>query len=137
MGVAGLAETETAVFLRDLDAECAQLPEALQNCLWNLAVAIDLVAVDLLPHEALEPLEERSRLRCLGRILSREGVDQVEPESPFEQLAHEARRLPFLLPRCFGDFASLLLGCERRFGRTDVRRSEDVGHGDGSDSGLG
>ena len=43
-------------------------------------------------------------------------MHQVEPERSLEQLAHEAGRLPFLLPRGLGDLAGLLLGGERRYG---------------------
>ena len=57
-----------------------------------------------------------------------EGMDQVEPERALEQLPHEARRLPLLLPRGFGDLARLLLDGERGAGRL-AGWDEDVSHG--------
>ena len=77
--------------------------------------------------EALEPLHEGPGALDVRGIHGGEGMHQVEPEGALEQLAHEARRLPFLLPRRLGDLAGLLLGGERL--RAAGPGGEDVSHG--------
>ena len=113
VGVAVLAQTQAAVLGGDLDPERTDLAEAADHVLRDLALAIDPVAVHPLAHEALEPGHERPRpLEVLG-IRRGEGMDEVEAERTLEQLADEARRLPFLLARRLRDLAGLLLGGER------------------------
>ncbi len=128
VGVAVLAQAEAAVLGRDLDAERADVAQALHDLSGDLPVPIDLVAVHPLPHEPLEPLHERPGPLQVGRIRLGEGVHQVEPELALEQLAHEAGRLPLLLPRRLGDFPGFLLGREWSVRRRD-RGSEKVSHG--------
>ena len=126
-GVAVLAEAETAVLGGDLDAERADIAERADDVAGDLPLAVDHVAVHPLLHEPLEPLHERSGALQVGRIRGRERMDQVEAERALEHLAHEARRLPFLLARGFGDLAGLLLGGE---GAGLLGRGyEDVSHG--------
>ena len=128
MGVAVLAESQAAVLGRDLDPKGADLTQAFNDLLGNLSVPIDLVAIHPLLHETLEPRHERTGALKVGGIGLREGMHQVEPERSLEQLPHEARRLPFLLPRGLGNLSGFLLGGERWLGaRSRVRKY--VSHG--------
>src|SRR4029077_20828593 len=56
--VTRLAQAQAAILLRNLDPERAQIPEPLEHGGRDLSLAIDLIAVDLLPQEAIEPLDE-------------------------------------------------------------------------------
>ncbi len=56
-------------------------------------------------------------------------MDEVEAERTLEELPHEARRLPFLLPCGLGDLASLLLGRERSARISNRWLGEYVSHG--------
>jgi hypothetical protein len=104
-----LVKPEAAVLGGDLHPEGAELAQAVDHVLGILAGAVDLDRVHLLAQELREGVVERAELRPLGAG-HRERVDQIEAEIPQEQLAHEARVLPRLLTRRFGDLARLLLG---------------------------
>ncbi len=129
MGVAVLAQPESAVLGGDLDAERADLPESAHDLLGNLAFAIDLVAVHPLEHEPLEPSHEGPGALEIVGVRSGEGVHEVESERALEELAHEAGRLPFLFPGGLCDFSGLLLRCERGARIPDRWLSEHVSHG--------
>ena len=128
VGVAVLAQPQAAVLGRDLDAEGADVAQLLHELGRNLPVAVDLVAIHPLLHEALELVHERLGAREIRRIGLGEGMHQVEPERALEQLAHEAGRFPLLLARRLGDFAGLLLGGQRSM-RRPLGTAENVSHG--------
>src|SRR2546426_11925829 len=54
-----LREAQAAILARDLDSERAQVAQALDHGVGDLALAIDAVRVDLLAEQPLEFLEER------------------------------------------------------------------------------
>ena len=90
VGVAVLAQAEAAVLGRDLDAEGADLSQTLHDLGRDLPLAIDLVAVHPLLHEALELLHERPGPGEIRRVGLGKGMHQIEPERTLEQLSHEA-----------------------------------------------
>ncbi len=53
LGVHELDKPEPAILSRNLDSEGAQLTEPLYDIRWNLRFAVNPVAIDLFPHEAL------------------------------------------------------------------------------------
>jgi hypothetical protein len=105
MGVARLAQSQSTVFGRDLDGEGADVTQSLNDLFGDLPFAVDLVAVHLVPHESLEPLQERAGTLDLDGVQLGVWVDQVDPEIPIEHLADEAGSLPLLLACGFRDFA--------------------------------
>jgi len=118
-----LRQAEPAVLPGDLDAERAQLPQALNHRLGDFAFAIDAVRVDVVPQEALELVEEGLGAADLLRSLLGIGVHEVEPQPAQEQIADEARRGPLLLACGLGDFAGLV-GADLA-----LRRRDGSGHG--------
>src|SRR5262249_24438172 len=102
-----LREPETAVFLGDLHPHRADLLEALDDLVGDLRVALDLVRIYLIDEEFPQRGEEFLALfDRLGAEL-RLGMDQVKPEVAEEELLAEARQLPLLLARGFGDLPGL------------------------------
>src|SRR2546426_5418390 len=107
-----LREAQPTVLARDLDPERAQVAQALDDSVGDLALAVDAVRIDLLAEQALELVEERLRPPHLLGILLGVGMDEIEAKLPEEQVAYEARRDPLLLARGLGDLA--------RFGGADL-----------------
>ncbi len=103
-----LREAEAAVLARDLDAECPQLPQPVDDVLRNLALAIDAIGVDLFTQESLEFVEEWFGASDFVRILFGVRVNQVHPQLAEKQVAYETRRGPFLFACRFGDFTRLV-----------------------------
>src|SRR3989454_9580905 len=79
-----LREAQAAILARDLDSERAQVAQALDHGVGDLALAIDAVRVDLLAEQPLQFLEERLRASHLFGVLLGVRVDQVEAELPKE-----------------------------------------------------
>src|SRR2546426_7278337 len=79
-----LREAQAAILARDLDSERAQVAQALDHGVGDLALAIDAVRVDLLAEQPLQFLEERLRASHLCGVLLGVRVDQVEAERPKE-----------------------------------------------------
>src|SRR5439155_26537237 len=107
-----LREAQPTVLARDLDPERAQVAQALDDGVGDLALAVDAVRIDLLAEQALELVEERLRPPHLLGILFGVGMDEIEAKLPEEQVAYEARRDSLLLARGHGDLA--------RFGGADL-----------------
>jgi hypothetical protein len=118
--VFAVREPEAAVLLRDLHAEGAHLPQVLDHLVRVLAGGVDLHGVHVVAEETLHLVVERGELGAL-RARQRIGMDEVEPEVPQEQLAHEAGLRPFLLARGFRDLQGFPFG---DFGRLASRHSD-------------
>ena len=109
-----LRQAEPPVLAGNLDAEGAELPQALNHVLGDFAFPIDAVGVDVLAQEPLELVEERLGAGDFVRILFGVGMDQIHPQVAEEELADETRRRPLLLACRFRDFTRLL-GADRAF----------------------
>jgi hypothetical protein len=85
-----LAEAESAVLGRDLDAERADVAQTLHDLGRDLPLTIDFVAVHPLLHEPLELFHEGPGAGEIGRVRLRKWMNQIEPERTLEELSHEA-----------------------------------------------
>ena len=103
-----MRQAESAVFLRNLDAERAHVAQLLHDRLGDLAGAVDLLGIDAL-HEATQAVQERFGARLLVGVRRRMRVDQIETESSEEELAHEARVRPLGLARGLRNVSRFLL----------------------------
>src|SRR5262249_49695398 len=100
--VGGGRQLEPAVLARDLDAERAEVAQALDRGLGDARVALDALRVDFFAQEALERGQERlAPLLFLGVGLGPR-VDERQVQPPQEQLADERRRFPGGLARALG-----------------------------------
>ena len=70
-----------------------------------MAVAVDLVAVDVIPGERFQLRVKLRRPLLLLRIRNRVGVDQIQLESSFEDRTREAAPFPVLLTSVLGDLS--------------------------------
>ncbi|MBI2537452.1 MAG: hypothetical protein HYW06_10930 [Gemmatimonadetes bacterium] len=102
-----LREPQTSVLARDLDTEAAQLGQALDHVRRDLGVAVDRLGIDGGPEERGQLVQPGFGPGFFFRVERGVGVNEMEPEPAFEQLAHEARGFPFLLAGRFGHFASV------------------------------
>ena len=123
MYVAHLRQTESAVLLRDLDAEGAHVAQLLHNGLRYLPGAIDFLRINAL-HEGAQLVHEWLGACFFRRVGRRVRMNEVEAESAEEELAHEARIFPLGLARGLSNVARLLLAyrsCCINSGVTHVR----------------
>ena len=77
-----------------------------------MAVAVDLVAVDVIPGERFQLRVKLRRPLLLLRIGNRVGVDQIQLESSFEDRTRETAPFPVLLASVLGDLSGFEFGGE-------------------------
>jgi hypothetical protein len=105
--VLGLAEAKTAVLLRNLHAEGAELAQTIDDLRRVLPGLIDANRVHLLVHEARELGAELDELGSIDGQWKR--MHPIEVEVAQEQLAEDALALPAFLPGGLRDVTRLLL----------------------------
>ena len=79
--VVRLRQAEPAVFDGDLDAERAELREAVEDVLRDFAGAIDLIGIDVLVEKAAEPLEKSVALVAVFGALERKRMQRRQSRS--------------------------------------------------------
>ena len=82
--VFGLVEPEPAVLRRDLDSECADLPEVVDDVGADLPLPVDPVGIDLIPQVDAKILDPLLRLRADELARVGVGVDRVQSEATQE-----------------------------------------------------
>ena len=108
--VACLGKSETAVLGRDLDAERAQLGEAVDDVLRYLGIALYLFRIGVVSHERGQLFQKRLGPRGFLWIHRRIGVDEIEVAFAFKKSANEAGSGPLLLSGGFGNLPCFQLG---------------------------
>ena len=109
-GVVELGEPDAAVLDGDGHAQGAELRQAADHVVGDLAVALDHQRVDAGAQELLEPRQELlAALPRLGRGTGM-GMDEVEPEATEEELLAEAGEGPLRLACRLGNLSRLSLG---------------------------
>src|ERR1022692_4584444 len=108
--VVEIREPKTSVLLIDLHSERPELAQALDQGVRELGVVLDLDGVDLFAEEGLELGQEGLPLAALLLGGVRVRMDEVEPESPQEQLLTEAWPGPLLFAGGLCELPGFLLG---------------------------